>query len=583
MNVCDTETINRRGYGNACWIGVHDGTTFREIEFPADFDEIFDFLSTGQKSTDYFFWNMAFDARALIHPRFFPKSARAHIERLGIFDESFISGAYHVKMIPKKLVEIKRGRQIVRLLDLKQFFGGSLRMASEKNLPASEQKKEIPKSWYNEMDACLRDNRRDKVLDYARGDLRAAHALLKILESQLTAARLMPRRLISSASIARKIFGPRLKKQKPADQVNRRFERGFFGGLISCPEIGRVGPSTLYDLGSAYPSVMAELLPLEGGVTYNVGPDTWDEVKSRRPDYGVYKIRAIIPARCVWGPLAVRLETGGVVYPVGYVETDCGLDALETLASEKIAFQILDGLEYHCVNQKPIFPEIKKLYGLRKDPRISMAIKLGLNSGYGICAERRDDWAEASSGARAGRFFVTKTDIYGALTNFIYASKITEKIRMRVWKVLNKYGTRAVFAATDGVLIKGPADMPAPGGLGNWGIAGHYTGGVVLGSGRYQLFGEKPVAHLRGFPDAENNFKKIKKCRAKSVKIKTLESGTLREWANDFGDGDLNVLEELPRTLELGDKKHFWPELPRRISDCWKESYRARPIIGRRK
>ena len=581
MNVCDTETINRRGFGNACWVGVFDGVKLREIEFPANFDAIFDFLANDQKSSDYFLWNMAFDARALIHPRFFPKSARLHIERLGIFDESFISGKYAVKMIPKKLVEIKRGNQTVRLLDLKQFFGGSLKVASEKYLPKAEQKKEIPKSWYNEIDECLKDQRRGRILEYAHGDLRSSHALLKILEDQLRAADLMPKRLISSAAIARKIFGPRLKKQKPSDAINRRFELGFFGGMISCPEIGRVGKCTLLDLGSAYPSVMAELLPLENGVTYTLGRDTWAGIKSRRPDYGIYRIQAMIPARCSWGPLAVRLDTGGVIYPVGRVETDCGLDALETLAENKIPFEIIEGLEYHCTARKPLFPEIPRLYALRKDPRISMAIKLGLNSGYGICAERRDEWAEAASGARAGRFFVTKTDIYGSLTNFVYASKITEKIRMRVWKILNQFGERAIFAATDGILIKGVPEIPAPGGLGQWGISGEYAGGVVLGSGRYQLHGKNPVSHLRGFPDAEKNFEVLKKCRKKFAEIKTLESGTLREWANDFGEGDLNVLETLPRKLELGDKKHYWPELPARISDCWKKSYRAKPIIGR--
>lgn len=578
MNVSDTETVNRRGRGEACWIGRYDGVKLLELEptGKTDFSQIFDFYGEG----DFYFWHMAFDARALIHPRFFSSKYRRDLEALGLFDRTVIAGAYEIRAIPSKLVEIKCGKKIVRFYDLKQFYGTSLDVAGEKFYGLK--KEPIPKSWYNEMDRCLGDARRPRVLAYARRDLEITHKLSQHLDGQLRAAKIYPKKLISCASLARELFGPRLKRNKPGDSVNRAFEQSFFGGRIETRIIGRVGRCHLIDLGQAYPSVMATLPPLAGGTFayYHSG----DEIGRHDPDFITARVSAEIPANWTWGPLAVRRDDGRIYFPTGKIVTWVGKAGLKLLRDFKIPHKILEGGEYYCRDRKPLFPEIPTLYAARKKSEAGLAIKTALNSGYGICAERRDQYAEsdAVNGRRAGNFFIARSSVYGSCTNFLYAAAITEETRCKIFRVLHAARKSALFAATDGVLISGAPARKYPGGLGEFGLEGEYSSAVILGAGRYILRGTdgENKYRLRGFGgDAKAHFARLEKCSKKSARLPVLASGTLREWAMTGGESDLNVLEETEHDLSLGDSKRLWPAFGA-LKSCWRKTYDSTPEIG---
>ena len=578
MNIIDTETINRLGHGEACWVGLYDGAKLRELEFPKKFSDIFDFLLGGENRAEYYAWNVAFDFRAVVHPRFFKAADRLCLERLGIFDETIFAGGLKIKSIPGKMYEISDDKKRrVCLYDLRQFFGLSLAAASKKYLPAALEKKRLPPAWYSEMDKCLKGARRGRVLAYARQDLVSTHALGAYFESQLTAAKIRPRRLISCASLARDIFGRRLKAQRPPDPVNRDFERGFFGGRIETRLIGRIGACHMIDLGSAYPSVMAALPPLVGGTALKVAGAAADV---RDPDFGSYHVTVEVPSHWLWGPLACRRSDGRVFYPVGRIETYCGLDGLRAVRAHKLAHIVHSGLEYYCQNRRPLLREIPRLYSARKTTGAGHAIKIALNSAYGITAERRDEYVHSdTSGQKFGRFFAAHTVLYGPCTNFIYAAAITEKIRIRIWETLHSYGPRAIFAATDGVLISGAPDIETPGGLGEWGLAGSYSSAVILGSGRYKLWAD--YYKLRGFSgDAQKHFTRLSQTSRPYCDIPILTTTTLREWAGACGEGDYNVLHAERRRLTLGDSKRHFPALPRKISECFKGRWESAAIIG---
>src|SRR3990167_8904998 len=111
----DTETVNRPGHGEACLL-IRSGLLGPEfLEFPKDFDQIFNFLE-GRRNVA---WNADFDIRAICHPAFLDFKV---VENLAISGRAN-TGLYFLKYIPGKFLEVyKRGGGKFVVYDLMQFF-----------------------------------------------------------------------------------------------------------------------------------------------------------------------------------------------------------------------------------------------------------------------------------------------------------------------------------------------------------------------------------------------------------------------------------------------------------------------------
>ncbi len=561
----DTETRNRAGAGEAILVQKMTPEGVKLLEFPKVFNDIFDFLAPDKGVTKYVAWNMDFDSRALVHDFFLPFEVP---ESLGLYGRAAHKG-YSFRYVPSKFIEIrKRGRGIA-IYDLAQFYGSSLAKATEKYLPSDYRKRKLPRSWYPRMDVRLRDRKtRGRLIDYAVRDVESTQKLGDNLVNQIVKLGIKVRRLSSCASLARIKFGSRLVSNRPPDWQNRLYERSFYGGRIETRTLGTVNGLRLYDLGSAYPSVFSHLPSIEKADTLSTrGMDKWT---FRDADFGSYVVRVEVPLHWNWGPLSYRTAEGRIIYPVGRFTTSCGAEAIRVLRKHRIDFDVIDAHEIFVKDHASIFPEVPELYAIRKASDMGLAIKTTLNAAYGICAESTNHYSEDNVNGRlvAGRRLRSYSR-YGRLTNFVYAGQITEVVRMRVWEVLHRFQSHALFAATDGVLLTSACQMDAPGGLGEWELKGDYTHGTILGCGRYILNGNGfRDFHLRGFPHSIKTFDRLARCRRSYAMLPALDTKTLKVWALSMGD-DLNVLTEVRRRLSLMDDKRIWPKRFRQMRDAF--------------
>jgi len=568
----DTETVNRSGRGEACLVVKMSPDGPRVLLLPTGWPEIWSFLCDNPKPARYVCWNMDFDVRALIHPAYWPDSV---LEKLAIFGHAHWR-RWRLDYIRDKRLIISDGERRVEIFDLAQFYGLSLREASILYLPRTMQKLEVPESWYGEMDCALLDPaRRELVVKYACRDVEATQALLDKLLTACERVNLEPRRLASCATLARLKWRDVFERERRGPQVNRIFERGFFGGRIETRVLGRIGPCRAYDLHSAYPSVLRGLVSSCGGVHY-WGRD-WRESDAA---YGVYRIRAEVPRDWTWGPLAVRKATGEVFYPVGEIETYCCRPALSYLKKWRIPYQVHWGCEIERTDDRPVFGGVEELYRLRKDSTASMAAKLILNSAYGILCEMQDRRRPYDLGRPVGAFRISSSCHRGRYQNLAMAAAITEEIRMRVWEVLHMAGPRAYFAATDGVLLDARVSLPTGPNLGEWGDPAEYTSAVVLGPGRYALYRADKiiVSRLRGFPGGKKIWAAISKCRKSIFRVPCREAASLFRWATALNIS-ANVLEVALRNLRIFDDRRWWPSQFRKICDAWKYCIESLPLI----
>lgn len=568
----DTETINRRGGGRACLVlaeNVGGGVDF--LEQPKVFGEIFNALAPRKALIAY---NAAFDVRAILHPYYIPEKV---LNDLAEFDCA-VFGPFRFFHIPGKYLKAwAPGVGAFEIFDIKSFFQGlSLASAAKKYLPKSRKLK-IPKRWYTEMDRCLEDGRRARVLAYAAQDVNVLAELYKVLEDSFKACGIENPPLYSPGAVAMEVFGRDLDRQGIGDRRNKFFMSAYYGGRIEIGELGRVrGPLNYYDLKSAYPAVIAELPDLATAL-YRSGTAGWDY----RPDVkaGAYRVRVQVPESWQFGPFAVRTKTN-IIFPVGNFETWVMRDGLELCREFKIPFEVLEfGEFFGGVPGAPFREKILELFALRKDPQKSLAVKLILNSLYGKMAER-DNYNKALPPHLADLFrrFFNANRLYGKYTNFAYAGIITERTRLKLWRAAHELG--AVLLATDGIITRGK--MKTGGGLGEWDNKGIVTEAVILGCGRYQLKfkGQKELEyHFRGFSRPARIFRRMAKCSRNYITEKILDTKSLKQWNNARDKSDFNVLKDINKDIYIEDLKRTWAgEFPQ-LKNYFKGNIKSRPFV----
>lgn len=569
----DTETVNRRGGGHACLVLAENragGVDY--LEAPETFEQIYNFLAPLKCLVAF---NAAFDIRAILHTKFIPAEV---LETLAEFDCCIYNG-FRFFHIPGKYIKIwKPGCGSLEIFDIKSFFQGmSLRSCAEKFLPAAR-KLTIPKAWYTEMDKCLKDSRRKKVLEYAAQDVIVLAQIYRVLAGSFAAIGIENPPLYSPGAVAMAVFGRELSRQEPGDRRNKFFKQAYYGGRIEISEMGRVrGPLNYYDLKSAYPAVCCELPDLNTA-QFRQGTTGWayqDDVKA-----GAYRVRVNVPAEWAFGPFAVRTDTN-IIFPVGNFETWIMADGVRICRKYKIPFEVLEFAEYFGgVSGEPFRNEFERLFKMRADKDKNLAVKLILNSFYGKTAEK-DNYAQALPPYLADLFarFFQSGRLYGKYTNFPYAGIITERTRLKLWEAAHAQG--AVLLATDGIITRGT--LKAGNGLGEWGFKGAISEAIILGCGRYQIKyrgqAEKEY-HFRGFGRPARIFKRLETCTADRISETILDTKSLKQWAGatELNKGDFNVLIDLDKVIKIEDKKRIWPRQFPQLRNYFKLNIKSKAI-----
>ncbi len=488
-------------------------------------------------------------------------------------------GRYRVRFVPSKFLRIgvthgKTTKTLFTVYDLCQFYACSLEKAASKIL--GEHKTAPGVEWSRLLETLRRGGLpAQEIQDYCRNDARLVEELYRHSERSMKAAGANFDKPISCASIAVQKFSKSMTHDVPRE-INNAFEETYRGGRIECLKVGHFPRAYLYDIHSAYPSVMASLPQTTG---------QWLPVEKQiRPDalYAAVQVQLKIPRGVHRCPVSVKGETQ-LIYPYGSWSQWVDLETYRVLEENDMVGKIRKGFQLlGDVTKKP-FQALAEMYQERqRQPEQTWALKIIMNALYGKVAERIGKWfpsvfVNKDSEAWRGNFWVKKEQ-WTKRTNFVYASAITSGIRQRMFREIPP--ADVIFYATDGVMVQKPitSALDVGPGLGQWSKAEEVTDLVVVGSGIYTYRDSEGVAHtkMRGFEVGLDLYELLDR-RRRILTLTVRRNWTLAQALRQHKYTMFNELVDVPRFLDVCfDKKRIW-EANRTGRDLLRRSFESRP------
>lgn len=475
INGLDTETLNgwckliADGHGNHLMVD--------------DADELFEFLTSKRYWHNHnFFYNLNFDANAII--KYLPKE---NLEQLynGVWHKHpsgksrFISNTtffngFRITFIPKKLFTITKGKHICKFYDIAQFYGSSLEKSAIKYLGLDKyiepiDRKELgtsEKYWDANLPEIIKYCINDAFLTMKLGEL--------VHKTIIDNIKIEPNAYISKASITKDVVRQMVDVPDITKIPNSAMKYAFHsysGGRFEILTKGNVGKCTLYDINSAYPYHIQNLLDITKG--------KWVRTKSihESANYGFYMVKVFVHYNRI-SPVSIMFNSSSLAYPI--IEFITYMTKEEILAYENyIDFEIISGWEFYA--NELVYPfrdYILNTYEHKnqadKNDFSYMLYKILMNSLYGAFYEKQ---LKHDGFVYAGKLF-----------NPIYATMITANTRIQLFETAMPHINDVVGFATDSILFKGNPEIKTSDELGSWSMEGKENQqSIVLRSGIYQI------------------------------------------------------------------------------------------------
>lgn len=490
---------------------------------------------------------------------------------------------WRIRYVKRKFAKVwKSGKLMFTLYDIAQFHNTSLAKACER-FGVDQRKTKIPKSWYPKMAEKLRDPKtRWKVIGYGLQDARALQALIDKTKEKFANAGVDFVRPMSNASFAERRFKENFSTRVPY-RIERMAQYAFYGGRIEPAKVGYFPVAWLYDIRSAYPSVMTRLIKPDGQWL-------WNQPLRDDASYAYLDCAIEVPTDIHLGPVAVR-DGLGISYPAGRFRRILTLPEYNLIRNSPTNWGKIRGV-FRSVQHiggtgtRP-FRDIDNLYAERlANPHVEYAVKILINSAYGKTAQTIEKREASNYFSRKAELIngevYEKTTYRKRTTCFVYASEITAAIRCKLYSAANH--DTVISFATDSILSTSPLDhLPLSKNLGDWGVE-EVRDVIVVGSGVYAYTHkgkdgkDERVTKFRGFASSLNLEETLRKAgRLHRVPMKVLRNTSLIRAINN-PDG-FNVLKTETRYLDVNfDKKRFWP-IRWNASDLLTNQYDSQVLI----
>jgi len=537
----DTETYR----GKVKLIADSDG----DYLLDPSIDAILSFLTRRKfRSKHIFAFNLQYDAESML--KMLSDENITDIIKKGTTEYLI----YRLKYIPKKLLTIRdEHRNTSQFYDLAQFYELSLDNALKKYMGLS--KTDLPYRAELNTDLDVWKKHIDDIIPYCINDAKNTALLGELLQDNVkTLFAFNPKRYISRASLAKELV--RQKGYVPSIRAipNEALKFAFYaykGGRFETIKRGYFPHAELYDINSAYPSIIKDLIDVSRG--------EWRHTKIMSPDayYGVYLCRVFVMPYYLC-PIAFILPNNLITFPAGGWKTY--LTREEVLAYQKYAdIEVIRGWEFFPSEIRyPFRRYIDSLYAEKqrlnkKDYKYDL-VKRMMNALYGSFYEKRDTGEEVKT---------------GKLFNPIYASLITALTRIKVFEEAKRHEKRVISMATDSLLLDGKNRVETSKELGAW---DKETEGetVVIQTGIYQIGGktrmrgitQKKAITWQGekYPDV---FSLIKKYPEPTEYVVTIDRPLhMRECiihSKLYNKDDINVWHSLRKTISVNKEiKRRW-------------------------
>tara|TARA_R110002012_G_scaffold5387_1_gene24574 strand:+ start:3009 stop:4904 length:1896 start_codon:yes stop_codon:yes gene_type:complete len=563
----------------------------------------------GISPKEFFFWNLRFDAQAVI--KLLPDSYISELLDEGkirfnakSLDNNEVEGEMiTIRYLEGKMFSMKPekwfyGRyQLGEIIwwDISQFYYKVRLNTAAKTYLQKEKLEEcfdgsiLDASRFDDND--YTEFYKEDIDKYALIDAQLAGELARLTHSDFTSRNVRFIKPYSLANVAqRALFDmckiPTINEMYNDEDYNRILSyawQSYKGGWFETSGSGHFKNNHLLDIVSAYPYIMYWLPDITKG-TWVEGDiqEEWLEFLESRTAYtpGFCEIHIEFKPGQTWYPLCVKSSSGTLCSPrvvSGWFTADEIEEALkhpyETVIFGRWTYFHSTELEY------PFRKFIDRFYKMKmeatNDPIAYRVAKVCINSIYGKTVQNVDG-------------------IIGKMWNPIFASMITGATRARLSELNRLNGNQAVSYATDGVILPKtdkpivipPRPLEAPYNLGEWEIEGE--GNVlILMSGVYTVNSHKIKTTYRGSASyfirdySEKglyDFCKENRSLGKLSKhiIKPYSAREAR-MKSDFGL--MNVFEERTFSISvMGDSnKRNWINMPATFGDLLNNTFTSIP------
>lgn len=528
------------------------------------------------QDTRFCCWNADYDIQAIL-------TRLCHATNEDLWKLTRVDyGRYRIRYVPSKFFTVgiihgkkKESKTLFTVYDLMQFYASSLEKAARKVLGRGKQSAGV--SWQDLLSTMQRgtERARGQILTYCRDDAALVEEMYSHSKTQFDQAGVNFDKPISCASIAIQKFSKVMGHDVPKE-INHTFERTYRGGRIECLKVGFFPKAYLYDIHSAYPSVMAGLSETRGATFSKV-----DIVPRADAVYAAMLVKLAVGQGQYRCPVAVLGDTQ-LMYPAGAWSQWVDLDTYRLLESQDMIQKVVKGWQLVNTSDTKPFSELSNLYFERqRHPEQSWALKVIMNALYGKVAQRIKKWVRSphvdrDAEAWRGEFW-TRREQWTKRTNFVYASAITSRIRKRLY--LEIPPENCIFYATDGVMTTVPIRVNSGSGIGEWSEAEPVFDLCVVGSGVYTYREASGTVRtkLRGFEVGLDLYELLDR-RRRILTLTVKRNWTLAQVMRQHKYSHFNELVDVPRYLDVCfDRKRIWDTPVRMGRDLLKRNYDSKP------
>ena len=554
----DTETIG----GTARLIGLSDGTHIKVRSRKA----VLDFFGQHRNGAWLFGFNADYDVQALIK-WLTPSKARLRTLMRGL---PWTYAGITFKYIPHKFLQFDKGY----IFDIRQFYGGSLQQTAMKYLGRGkldvDAKKITERNIYS-----------DRTIEYCINDAVLAYELAMYLQNSLPDS-LRNVRPISNAYLASQYFRPEIRASKLDPWLNRYFRLGYRGGRFEVIQKGSwLGQKIYaYDINSAYPYELANLR-----TTFGHQIVRYPEYL-REASYSVMEVECDIPPM----PISpVTMKAGQlVIYPVGHFRGIVTKGEYERILQYHP--KVHSAIHLFCSPEYPFREKVQSLYQLKLTAPNPLPYKIVMNSLYGKLGASTEKFTRFPHEQTLDVYWhpqqkcwYTKCeDIMNS--NFVFASEITARTRLRMYDVASRHSDTVIALATDSVLSTAPLPLPLSSALGDWKLD-ILEDVVLIGSGVYFYRKDGELCgKYRGFPFQQGRVQQILdaigKARSSRVSFRTLKRYSIQECLRLDAMEMANAILDVTRKLDLNfDQKRIWADRWRKGSEVFTKRISSEPIF----
>lgn len=545
--------------------------------FLENFSDVVKFLTQNKFRNKFnWFYNVRFDFEALIKYLDYGDLINLYNDKLTQFDDVIIS------YIPKKFFMITdSNNHRYRFYDMYNFLDTSLNNASKKFL--HDEKLSIVDSSQLNTNLKYWEDNKDIIVKYCIKDAQLTKNLADYFWNIVYKnMEYYPKLPYSKGRIAEEYF---LSKcyiptiNKLLEENKKVLEYGYnayYGGRFELLQRGYQENVYSYDISSAYPAQMTEL------IDYNKGK--W--VKTTKVNLDAYSgfYKCICECNDAYFSPFVQKVNALSVYPNGKMVMYLAKSEIDFIREhfDNATIKIVSGYEFY--EKELVYPlksEIEHLYKWKEnepDENIKYCVKIFMNSFYGKLIQRAGD-----------------DNATGKVFNPLWAAEITASARIKILKLGLQKPDCVIMFSTDSVHSTEPLSIKNNPTLGDF--KKDFEGsGVYIMSDVYNLWNDKKQkSKIRGFSVALEKDRNDTEVLLKDILLTSDEwkDKTKYQYATKrvyhLGEcilhnksrkiEDMNMFDDVVKTVDInGDKKRLWDKEFSSGKDALKNTILSMPL-----